>query len=100
MVAQVEQFVELKAFLADSILLHVNLQPLRVLLQVGKSGLAHQANRHNASRNPHVDWRSREFFRSFFRIPGENLRNCVREIVFCRIRRLAERFNLLDLLQP
>ena len=48
-VAEVEQFVELESLVADGIFLDVDLQPLAALLEVGESGLAHEADRHDAS---------------------------------------------------
>ena len=53
-VAEVEQFVELESLVADGIFLDVDLQPLAALLQVGESGLAHEADRHDASGDADV----------------------------------------------
>jgi hypothetical protein len=44
-VAQVEQLVELRP-LSNRILADINLQPLAILLEVRKAGLALAANRH------------------------------------------------------
>ena len=47
-VAQVEQLVEREALLAHRVQPHINLQPLALLLQRGKAGLALRADGHDA----------------------------------------------------
>ena len=54
-VAQIKQFVERKALLADRIQANINLQPLAALLQRGKAGLALGANGHDAAGDGHRD---------------------------------------------
>src|SRR5579864_4372117 len=54
-VAQVEQLIELESLFAHGIFLYVNLQALAILLQVGKSRFAHQADGHDSSRYANVD---------------------------------------------
>ena len=57
-VAEVEQFVQLESLVADRIFLDVDLQSLAALLQVGEPGLAHEADRHDASGDAdiHARW--------------------------------------------
>ena len=54
-VAQVEQLVEREALLADGVEADVDLQPLAVLLQRGKAGLALGADGHDAAGDGHGD---------------------------------------------
>ncbi len=56
-VAEVEQLVEFESLFADRVFLHVNLEACPSLLQVGESGLAHQANGHDAPGHAHIDAR-------------------------------------------
>ena len=75
-VAEVEQLVELETRVADGVFLDVNLQALAVLLQVREAGLAHEADRHDASGNAHVDARLFQFFAGLLGVVRQNLRPC------------------------
>ena len=96
-VTEIEQLVELETFFADSIFLDIDLQLLAVLLDVGESGLAHEANGHDASGDANVDAVLVEFLGGLGRVVGEDLFDRVSEFVFAAIRGLAESFNLLEL---
>src|SRR5258707_235206 len=100
MIAQVEQLPKLVARIADRIFLDVDLQPLSVLLQVREPGLAHQPDRHDASRNPHRHPRRFQFLSSLPPVLSQNLRHGVAEVVLPRISRMPESLNLLQLLAP
>src|SRR5882724_2054017 len=99
-VAQVEELPQLKALFANSVLLDVELEPLSILLEEREPGLAHQADRHDASGDAHVDPCGLEFLARLAAVFGQNLRNGVAEVVLARICRLPESFNLLQLLAP
>ena len=100
MIAQIEEFPEFKALCAYSVFLDLELEPLPILLEVRKPGLAHQPDRHDASRDAHVDPRCFQFLACLAAVFGEDLWNGVAEVVLARICRLPESFNLLQLLAP
>ena len=93
-VAQIEQFVQFETLLANRIFLHIDLQSLAALLQVGESRLAHQPDRHDPSGNAHIDARWFEFLRGLGRVVAQNLSGRVTEFVFVAIGGLAESLNL------
>ena len=97
MVAQVEQLVELETLLSDRVFLDVNLKLLPRLLQMGEPGLAHEADGHDAPGDSHRDARSFQLLAGLVRIGFENLRNGMRELVLAGVGRLAQCFNLLEL---
>ncbi len=99
-VAEVEQFVQFESFFPHRIFLDVNLQSLAALLEVGKSSLPHQPDRHEPAGNAYVDPRILQLLGSLVRVLRKNLRNGVTEIVLARIRRLTESFDLFQLLAP
>src|SRR5262244_1623554 len=99
-VAEVEQFVEFKALVADGVFFDVDLELLAVLLEMGKSCFAHQSNGHNATRNANVHARIFELFGGLFLVLADNLRDGMSKFVSGGIRRLAESFDLLELFQP
>ena len=80
-IADIEQLEQLKLFFADIVFLHVDLQALTILLEVHKSGLAHQANGHDASRDLHLNARRFQLGALLFAIFSEHLRNQVSEFV-------------------
>ena len=96
-VTQVEQLVERKAFFAHEVELDVNLQLLAALLEVGESGLALQADGHDASGHTDVDPRVFEFFGGLGQVGVENLREGVGGFVAVGVGELPQRFNLLQL---
>ncbi len=96
-VAEVEQFVEFESLVADGVFLDVDLQPLAALLQVGEPGLAHKANRHDASGHAHVDARLVQFLGGLRRVLRQNLLQRVGEFVLAAVGGLTERLNLLQL---
>src|SRR5205823_14954678 len=98
--AKRQQLVELESLLAHRVLLHVNLQALAVLLHMGKSRFAHEANGHDTPSNANVDAPTVQLLASLLRKSCEDLRHRVREIVLCRIRSLAECLNLFELVEP
>ena len=100
MIAQVKQLPQFKAGIADRVFLDVDLQPLPVLLQVREPGLAHQPDRHDASRNPHRHPRRFQFLGGLPAVLGQNLRHGVAEVKLSRISRMPESLNLLQLLAP
>ena len=100
MVTEIEQLVKLKSHIADSILLHVNLQALPVLLEVRESGLTHQANSHDATGHAYGHARVLHLLGRLVGVLRQNLWDRVGEFVLGRIRGLAQRFNLLQLLAP
>src|SRR5258708_18091795 len=99
-ISKIEQLVEGKAFFANEIQLHVNLQALSALLQVREPGLALQAQRDDASGNLHWNMRIGQLLRGLIVVLGKNLGNGVRGRKFVRISLLAECFNLAQLLLP
>ena len=90
-VSQVEQLVESKPFFSYKIQLHVNLQALAVLLEVGKPGLALQANGDNPSRYFHVHLIACKFLGSLFAILSQDLRDGMRKLKPVGIGLLAQR---------
>src|ERR1700694_3180931 len=100
MIAQVEELPQFVAGIADRVFLDVDLQPLSVLLQVREPGLAHQPDRHDASRNPHRHPRRFQFLSSLPAVLSQNLRHRVAVVVLPRISRMPESLNLLQLLAP
>src|SRR3984893_2818031 len=95
-IAQVEQFPQFIAGIADRVFLDVDLQPLSVLLQVREPGLAHQPDRHDASRNPHRYPRRFQFLRGLPAVLSQNLRHSVAVVVLPRISGSPESLNLLS----
>ena len=94
-VAEVEQLEERVIALAHGVLLDVDLQALAVLLQVGEAGLAHVAQRHQASGNadPHL---RRQFFGRLGAVLGQNLRHGVGEIEPLAVGPISEGLDLAD----
>src|SRR2546430_2467559 len=80
--------------------LHVNLQLLAALLQMGEPSLAHQPDGHDAPGHAHVHARIFQLLRCFVRVFSQDLRDCVREFVLPGIGLLPESFNLLELVAP
>src|SRR5207302_9357131 len=99
-IAEVEQLVKLESFFANRILLHVNLEPLSLLLQMRESRFAHQANGHNPASDAHSYSGIFQLLRGFLRILGQDLRDGMRGFVFRRIDSLPESFNAFQLLAP
>ncbi len=99
-IAQVKQLPQFEAGIAYRVFLDVDLQPLPVLLQVREPGLAHQPDRHDASRNPHRYPRRFQFLRGLPAVLVQNLRHGVAVVVLSRISRMPESLNLLQLLAP
>src|ERR1035441_8227675 len=99
-IAQVEQLPQFEAGIADRVFLDVDLQLLPVLLQVREPGLAHQPERHDASRDAHRHPRSIQFLRSLPAVLGQNLRHAMAVVELPRISRMPESLNLLQLLAP
>src|ERR1017187_8146223 len=99
-VAQIEQLVQLESLVAHGVFLNINLQSLPALLQVGKAGLAHQANGHDASRHADIDARLFQLLGGLGGVLREDLLQRVSEFVFAAVGSLAERLNLLQLLAP
>ena len=99
-VADVEQFVQVESPVANRVFLHIDLQLLPALLQVSEPGLAHQANRHDPSGHTHIDARSFELLGRLRRVVGQNLRDCVRELVLAGVGGLAQRCDPLQFLAP
>src|SRR5258708_35189969 len=48
-IAEVEELVKFESFFSHGIFLHVNLQTLSVLLQMGKPSFSHETDRHDPS---------------------------------------------------
>ncbi len=99
-IAQIEQLVEFECVVADGIFLDVNLQPLAILLQVGKAGFSHQADRHDPAGDTNRDSRSFQFLPGFRGVFAQNLRNRVGKVVAARIGLLAKSLNLLQFVAP
>src|ERR1700722_6147364 len=99
-IAQVEQLVQFETLLTPRVSLHINLQLLSVLLQVRESGLAHQADRHDASGDTYVDARLLKFLGSLPSVQRQDLFKSGRYFVVTAIRGLSESFNLFQLLAP
>src|ERR1700690_2814695 len=99
-IAQVEQLPQLKSGISDGVFLHVDLEPLPILLQMCKSSLAHQTDRHNPSRDAHGHSRRLEFLGSLPTVFAQNLRHNMAEVVLAWIGRVPESLNLFDLLAP
>jgi len=97
-IAEVEKFIESKAFFADEVELHVNLQPLPALLHMGKAGLALQAQGDDASGNFHRHMRLSQLLSGLVVVFGKNLRDGVGEGKFVRIGQLAQGLNFAQLL--
>ena len=94
------KLVKLESLFAHRIFLHVDLQPLPTLLQMGESRLAHQPDRHDAPGDAHGHAILSSCFAGLSRVIGQNLRNRVGVFVAVRIRLLSESFNLLQFLAP
>ncbi len=99
-IPQVEQSVKFEALVAYGIPPDVDLQALATLLQVRKSGLAHQPNRHNAPGDTNRHPRVFQLLGGLVGIAGENLRNGMSEIKPARIPFLSQRFNLFQFPAP
>jgi hypothetical protein len=99
-IAQVQQLPKFVTGIADRIFFDVDLEPLSILLQVRKPRLAHQSDRHDASRHAHRHPRRFQFLRRLPPILGQNLRHGVAVIKLSRISRMPEGLNLLQLLAP
>ncbi len=95
-VAEVEQLVEREALFADEVELDVDLQLLAALLEMGESGLALQADGHDASGDADVDARVFQLLGRFGKVLVENLREGMRGFVTVRVGELAEGLNLLE----
>ena len=95
-VAQVEQLVERKALLAHRVQADVDLQPLAVLLQRGKAGLALGADGHDAPGDGHRDAVGLQLLGLRLAPLGAHRGNGVRGRELVGIGRLAQ---LLDLFQ-
>ena len=100
MISEVEQLVEFESLVADGISLHVNLQLLAALLQMGEPSLAHQPDGHDASGDSNVYARIFQLLRGFVRVFSQDLRDCVREFVLPGIGLLPKSFNLFELVAP
>ena len=96
-VAQIEQLVELKALLANRILPDINLQPLAILLQMRKAGLALAANRHQPPGYRDIHPLCFESLGGSLAILRPNLRDGVGRNVLVGISLLPEGGNLLQL---
>ena len=96
-IAEVEQFVKVESFFTDRVFFHVDLEALALLLDVRESGLAHEADGHDASGDASVDAIGFELLGSLLAVVGENLRDGVCGLVMIRIGLLAERFDLAQL---
>src|ERR1700731_1886016 len=73
-ITEVEQLPEFVSGSSDGVFLDIKLQPLGVLLQVSESGLAHQADRHDASRDANSHARRFQFLGRLPAILRQNLR--------------------------
>ena len=94
-VADVEQLEKLVAGIAHGVLLHVDLQPFAVLLQVGESGLAHVAHCHQAPG--HADAHlGRQLLGGLPSVTGQNLGNRVGEVEAAPVGPLSQRFDLAN----
>src|SRR5207245_9383794 len=91
--AEVEQLVKLESVFVNRILLHVNLEPLSLLLPMRESRFAHQATGHNPASDAHSSSGIFQLLRGFLRILGQDLRDGMRVFVFRRIDSLPESFN-------
>ena len=96
-IAKIKQFVKLKSLVPHGIFLHIDLQLLTGLLQMGEPGFTHQPDCHNPSSDTHVYPRIFQLLGGFLGIFGQNLRNRVREVVLAGIRLLSKRFDLFEL---
>ena len=97
-VAEVEQFVELKALLSHGIQTDVNLQPLAALLELSKPGLALGANGHEAPGYCDLGPRGIQYFgRCFFKLLAQ-LSQGVRSNKLVGIGRLAQGCYLVQLI--
>jgi len=97
-ITEIEQPVKLKSALSDSVLFDVNLKSLTALLDVGKSGLAHEADGHDPSGNADVHPRMFQFFSRSDRVASEDLFDRVGVFVPGAVDRLSKRLNLFQLL--
>jgi len=99
-VAQVKQLVKGKTFFPDEIQLYVDLQPLAALLEMGKTSLALQTDRNDASGNFYRNTRILQLLGCLFAVFGQDLRDGVGEGELVRIGLLAQGFNIAHLLLP
>jgi hypothetical protein len=67
---------------------------------MAESGLAHQADCHDASGHAHVDPRIFQLLGSLIRVFRQNSSNGVRELVLGPVRGLAQRLDLFQFLTP
>src|SRR5207244_3222164 len=93
-IAEIEQLVELKSRFAHKVELHVNLQPLACLLQMGKSSFALSSNRHKAPGNADVDSLTLQLLPGRIGVLSENLWNGVRGLELTGIALLSKSFDL------
>ena len=98
MIAEIEQLVEFESFFADGVFLYINLEFLAALLEVRESSFAHEANRHDASRDADIDTRLLEFLGGLCGVLRQDLLHGVGELVFAAVGGLAQSFNLLQFL--
>ena len=100
MIAEVEQLVKLESFFADGVFLHVNLEPLSLLLQVRETGFSHQANGHNPAGDARIYSGIFQLLRGFLRVLRQDLRDGMGKFVFCGIDPLPKSLNAFQLLAP
>ena len=93
MVAQVEQFIERKALVADGVLADIDLQPLAVLLQGREARLALGADGHEAPGHGHRHAAGFQGFGLRLAPLGAHLRNGVRGRELVGISGLAQLCN-------
>ncbi len=94
-VADIQHLEELEIALADRIFLHVNLQPLAVLLEVREARLAHVANSHHASGHTHAHFGC-EFLGGLGAVCAQDLGNGVGEIVAPAVGAVAQRLDFAN----
>ncbi len=94
-VADIEQLEELIIALAHGVLLHVDLQTLAVLLEVGEAGLAHVAQGHEAAGDADAHFGG-QLFGGLGAVRGQNLGNGMGEIEPAPVGAVSQRFDLAD----
>ncbi len=99
-VAEIEQLVQGETFFAHEVELHVDLQPLAALLQVGKAGLALETYRHDASGDLYRNARIFQLLSRLFAVFGQYLRHRMSKGELVGIGLLAQGFNISQLLLP
>ena len=85
--------------LADRVLLHVDLKPLAVLLQMREPRLAHVPQGHEPPRDAHTRL-GHELLRGFGAVLRENFRDAVAELEPPAVGPVSERVDLADARQP